>query len=191
MYNDRDPYEQDDAYQKQPDTYHKQPHDASYGQPYDQPYQPYQQPYEEVYYQQEYYEEPIEAPIDEVPMDDAPEIVSTSQAVNLTSTIASISLLAALFLCFADQRSQAIRRFSIQSVGLGAVHIGLAFTFWLINALLGWVPFIGYWIHIMLVVILIAITLLFLMFRVRMMFHAYRGEAHVLPVIGESLRRFE
>ena len=53
---------------------------------------------------------------------DAPEVISTSQAVNLTSTIASLSALFALFFCFADQRSRAVRRFSVQSVGLGAKH---------------------------------------------------------------------
>ena len=42
---------------------------------------------------------------------DAPEVISTSQAVNLTSTIASLSALFALFFCFADQRSRAVRRF--------------------------------------------------------------------------------
>lgn len=180
MYKDNDPYDQDDVYSDQPNS-------SSYGEElYEQPHQSYQQTFNEEFYEPTYYEEPIEAL-----HDDATEIVSTSQAVNITSTIASISTLAALFLCFADQRSQAIRRFSIQSVGLGVVHVALAFVFWLINALLAWVPFIGYWIHVMLVVIFIAATLLFFASRIHMMFHAYRGEAHVLPLIGESLRRFE
>ena len=41
------------------------------------------------------------------PQQEEPEIISTSQAVNLTSTIASLSSLFALFFCFADQRSRA------------------------------------------------------------------------------------
>ena len=120
-----------------------------------------------------------------------PEIVSTSQAVNLTNALASISVLLALFLCFADQRSRAVRRFAIQSVGFGIIHIGVGFACWIVDVLLGWVPYLGYWLHLMLLVIMIAISILFLSLRVVMMFHAYRGEAYTLPIFGKSLRRFE
>ena len=39
--------------------------------------------------------------------------------------------------------------------------------------------------------LLCAVTLGVLVLRVRMMFSAYRGEAYVLPYIGQALRRFE
>lgn len=120
-----------------------------------------------------------------------PEIISTSQAVNLTSTIASFSTLAALFLCFADQRSRAIRRFSVQSVGIGALHLALGLICWLLNVLLGWIPGLGGVITILLTILIVAATVLVYVLRFRMMLHAYRGEAFVLPVIGETLRRFE
>ena len=120
-----------------------------------------------------------------------PEIISTSQAINLTCSLASISVLFALFLCFADQRSRAVRRFAIQSVGFGAIHIGVGVVCWLVDMLLGWVPYLGYWLHLMLSVVMIAVSILFVAIRVVMMFHAYRGEAYSLPVFGESLRRFE
>ena len=103
---------------------------------------------------------------------DAPEVISTSQAVNLTSTIASLSALFALFFCFADQRSRAVRRFSVQSVGLGAIHLLLGMVIWIL-------------------LVLIVATVIVIVLRVRMALHAYRGEAHVLPVIGQALRRFE
>jgi len=119
------------------------------------------------------------------------EIISTSQAVNLTSTIASLSALAALFLCFADQRSRAVRRFSVQSVGLGAVHIALGMVCWILSAILGWIPLVGYLLYLLMLILFIAATVLIVVLRVGMMFHAYRGEAYVLPVIGLSLRRFE
>ncbi len=121
----------------------------------------------------------------------SPEIISTSQAVNLTSTMASLSALFALFLCFADQRSRAIRRFSVQSVGLGALHLALGMVCWLLSAILGWVPFIGYWLYVLLIVAFVAASIGILALRVRMMLSAYRGHAHVLPVIGEALRTFE
>lgn len=180
MYKDRDPYEQDDAYDTQPDDL-SSPQEA-----YDQPYQQYQPPYGDSYDDQTYYEEPVYDT-----QNGQPEIVSTSQAINITCTVASLSALAALFLCFADQRSRAVRRFSIQSVGLGIAHIGFGLACWLVDMLLGWVPYIGYWIHILLIGVVIAVSILFFLLRIRMMFHAYRGEAHLLPLIGQSLRRFE
>ncbi len=120
-----------------------------------------------------------------------PEIISTSQAVNLTGTIASLSILAALFLCFADQRSRAVRRFSVQSVGLGVAQVAVGLVCWLLSAVLGWIPIVGYVFYVLMVVVFIAATALAFVLRVRMMLHAYRGEAYVLPVVGYALRRFE
>ena len=122
---------------------------------------------------------------------DAPEVISTSQAVNLTSTIASLSALFALFFCFADQRSRAVRRFSVQSVGLGAIHLLLGMVIWILCEILGWIPLVGSVLRGLLLLVLIVATVIVIILRVRMALHAYRGEAHVLPVIGQPLRRFE
>lgn len=120
-----------------------------------------------------------------------PLIISTSQAVNLTGTIASLSALFALFLCFADQRSRAVRRFSVQSVGLGALHLAVGMACWILSAVLGWVPLVGYIVYILMNAVFIGASGVALVLRVRLMLHAYRGEAYVLPVIGQALRRFE
>ena len=125
------------------------------------------------------------------PQQEEPEIISTSQAVNLTSTIASLSALFALFFCFADQRSRAVRRFSVQSVGLGAIHLLLGMVIWILCEVLGWIPLIGSVLRGLLLLVLTHATILVIVLRVRMALHAYRGEAHVLPVIGQALRRFE
>ncbi len=122
---------------------------------------------------------------------ETPEIISTSQAVNLTSTIASLSALFALFFCFADQRSRAVRRFSVQSVGLGALHLLLGMVVWILCEVLGWIPLIGSVLRGLLLLVLTIATIAVIVLRVRMALHAYRGEAHVLPVIGQALRRFE
>lgn len=122
---------------------------------------------------------------------EAPEIISTSQAVNLTSTIASLSALFALFFCFADQRSRAVRRFSVQSVGLGALHLLLGMVVWILCEVLGWIPLIGSVLRGLLLLALTVATIAVIVLRVRMALHAYRGEAHVLPIIGQALRRFE
>lgn len=125
------------------------------------------------------------------PQEEGPEVISTSQAINLTCTLASMSLLFALFLCFADQRSRAVRRFSVQSVGLGVVHVALGMVIWILSLLLGWIPVLGAVLSLLLLVAFIAATVGVIVLRVRMMMSAYRGVAHVLPVFGESLRRFE
>ena len=125
------------------------------------------------------------------PQQEEPEIISTRQAVNLTSTIASLSALFALFFCFADQRSRAVRRFSVQSVGLGAIHLLLGMVIWILCEVLGWIPLIGGVLRGLLLLVLTLATILVIVLRVRMALHAYRGEAHVLPVIGQALRRFE
>ena len=125
------------------------------------------------------------------PQQEEPEIISTSQAVNLTSTIASLSALFALFFCFADQRSRAVLRFSVQSVGLGAIHLLLGMVIWILCEVLGWIPLIGSVLRGLLLLVLTLATILVIVLRVRMALHAYRGEAHVLPVIGQALRRFE
>ena len=125
------------------------------------------------------------------PQQEEPEIISTSQAVNLTSTIASLSALFALFFCFADQRSRAVRRFSVQSVGLGAIHLLLGMVIWILCEVLGWIPLIGGVLRGLLLLVLTLAMILVIVLRVRMALHAYRGEAHVLPVIGQALRRFE
>ena len=122
---------------------------------------------------------------------DAPEVISTSQAVNLTSTIASLSALFALFFCFADQRSRAVRRFSVQSVGLGAIHLLLGMVIWILCEILGWIPLVGSVLRGLLLLVLTVATVIVIILRVRMALYAYRGEAHVLPVIGQALRRFE
>lgn len=122
---------------------------------------------------------------------ETPEIISTSQAVNLTSTIASLSALFALFFCFADQRSRAVRRFSVQSVGLGALHLLLGMVVWILCEVLGWIPLIGSVLRGLLLLALTVATIAVIVLRVRMALHAYRGEAHVLPIIGQALRRFE
>lgn len=118
-------------------------------------------------------------------------VISTSQAINLTCTLASLSALFALFLCFADQRSRAVRRFSVQSVGLGIAHIAMGMILWILSAILGLIPLVGYYLYLLLVILLAVVSVAVLLLRIRMMFHAYRGVAYVLPVIGHTLRRFE
>lgn len=118
-------------------------------------------------------------------------VISTSQAINLTCTLASLSTLFALLLCFADQRSRAVRRYAVQSVGLGVLHIAIGMVCWILSAILGWIPLAGYYLYILMVAAFIVASVFVLVLRVRLMFNAYRGLAYVLPAIGQTLRKFE
>lgn len=120
-----------------------------------------------------------------------PDVISTSQAINLTTTLASASLLFSIFLLFADQRSRAVRRYAVQSVGLGVLHVAVALLCWIVSLLIGWAPLIGALVRLILRLVLLAFSALALVLRVRMMYSAYRGVAWVLPLIGPRLRRFE
>ncbi|MDR1262568.1 MAG: hypothetical protein LBK46_03640 [Oscillospiraceae bacterium] len=124
---------------------------------------------------------------------DAPvgAVISNNPVVNLTATFASASFLAGLFLCFADAHSKTIRRYSVQSVGLGAAWIAFAMAAWILALLAAFIPFVGGALAAVFYIICGAGTLVYAVTRVKMMFSAYRGLAYVLPVIGETLRRFE
>ena len=137
------------------------------------------------------YEETDQYSWTEDPQLPPPNIISTSQAINLTCTLASLSTLFALFLCFADQRSRAVRRFAVQSVGLGALHIAAGMAFWILSAVFGAIPWIGFWFFLLFLIAFILASGLAVVLRVRMMLYAYRGEAYALPYIGEKLRVFE
>ncbi|HML48577.1 MAG TPA: hypothetical protein PKE04_17675 [Clostridia bacterium] len=118
-------------------------------------------------------------------------VISTNQTVNLTATLSSMCFVIGLFFCFADQRSRTIRRYSVQSVGLGAFWAGAIMSLWILAAIFGWIPVIGRTLSILCLIIGLICTILDLGLRVRLMLNAYRGLAYVLPGIGTLLRRFE
>ncbi|MDR0396111.1 MAG: hypothetical protein LBH66_02270 [Oscillospiraceae bacterium] len=118
-------------------------------------------------------------------------VISNNPVVNLTATIASASFMAGLFLCFADTRSKTIRRYSVQSVGLGAAWIAFAMAVWILALLVSYIPIAGGALETALYVVGGIGTIVCFITRVRMMFSAYRGLAYALPVVGATLRKFE
>ncbi|MDR2505649.1 MAG: hypothetical protein LBD16_06040 [Oscillospiraceae bacterium] len=125
------------------------------------------------------------------PEEQSGTIISNNPVVNLTATAASASFLSGLFLCFADQRSRTIRRFAVQSAGLGLIFIVAEILVWIFGALFSVIPYVGGVLTGLAIAAGAIVLLITLYFRVRMMFAAYRGVAYVLPVVGEVLRRFE
>lgn len=154
--------QQDQAWEQQP-IYEARPMDQM-----DDPYAEY--PYEEV--PQEPYDD--EAPVEE------PEVIATNGTVKLTCTLAAFCSLLALFFAFADKRSRAIHHFSVQSLGFGRrVHILGAAALVFIGGLLGAIPFLGFLVTILCWLLYIALLVVCVGVRVRLMLAAMR--AYVLP----------
>lgn len=118
-------------------------------------------------------------------------VISTNLTINLICTLCAIGGLLGLFFYFADKRSQAVRRYAVQSIALLFVYaIGATLCF-VLGAVLGVIPLLGGVLKAACNLAWLALTVLDLVARVKMMLHAYAGEAYVLPVIGEQARSFE
>lgn len=126
---------------------------------------------------------------DESTWDDAPPIIATNGTVKLTCTLAAMLSPFALFLCFEEKRSNAVRHFARQSAGLGCVHVALGLVLFIIGSLLGGVPFLGLLTNAVCWLCYIMVAMVTLFFRVRMMKYAWRGWRYTLPVIGRRLEK--
>lgn len=188
-----EPYRSAAAYQAGYDqeAYAQAPYQEGYGQlsyeeaPYGE--QPYEEaPYEEPLYQEGYEEESRRGAFQE---EEAQQVIATNSTVKLTCTLAAMMSLFALFLCFAEKKSNAIRHFSRQSVGLAAAHLALALALALLGTLLGVIPFLGFLVNLVCWLCYIAVAIVAVFLRVRMMLYAWRGLKFTLPVIGRRLER--
>ena len=181
-YDEQVPYDNQTPYGDQPPYDEPVPYDGHPpygGQPSynDQPYYGEQPPYQ----QEPFYKE---APSE-------PELVSTSQAINLTCTLAALSGLFALFLYIADKRSEAVRRICVQSVVLTGGFLGASLVLWILGTLLSIIPFLGVILMVVFWLLFCALAILVIYLKVQMMLRAYQGYAYQLPIVGERLRKFE
>ena len=118
------------------------------------------------------------------------DVIATNGTVKLTCTLAAMMSVFALFLCYAEKNSPAIRRFSVQSVTLSAVHllVGIALAF--VGSLLGFIPILGFLITLVCWLVYIALLIAVLVVRVRMMLAAYQGLKFSLPLLDGAIDRF-
>jgi len=170
-----------------------------YEQAYDSPEYPqseYEQLYEQSFYQAHeqlymgpYQEQsPLPSP---VPEPRRAALVSTNATINLTCTLCAGCGLFGLFLYFSDKRSRAVRRCAVQSAGLLCVTAFLAAALTILAALFDYIPLIGRAMNALMWILLAGLLCTDMFLRIRLMSHAYRGEAYVLPVIGRQCRQYE
>lgn len=117
------------------------------------------------------------------------DVLATNTGVRLACTMAAMMGLFALFLCWAEQESRVIRRFSVQSAALTALHAALGGMALLLSTLLGAIPFFGLMVTLLCLLGYIAGLILLLITRVRLMQRAWQGVRFALPAALERLVR--
>lgn len=143
---------------------------------------------DEVLEDDRYYDmEPVEQ---EPRVDAVEEIVSTEAVVKLTCTLVAMLPPFALSLIFAEKKSRAIRHYALQSVGLTVCHLLTAGALLVVNAVFGGIPYLGFLLNLILWIVYIALAIVMLVVRIRMMFVAWQGGRFTLPLVGHMLDRY-
>ena len=152
--------------------------------PGDEP--PYEEPYDEAPYDEAPYDEP-ERPTRVRPQ---PEVIATNTAIRLTCTLCAMCGLLAVFMCWAEKESRAIRHFAVQSTAVMALHAFGALLLFLVSGLLGGIPFLGFLLTMVCWLVYFALLVVIVVVRARMMLHAWRGIRFTLPGLWRMLERF-
>lgn len=117
-------------------------------------------------------------------------LLATNTGVRLACTMAAMMSLFALFLCWAERESRVIRRFAVQSVALAGVHLCGIAVLAVISLLVGRIPYLGFLMSLMGWLIYIALAILALALRVRLMERAWHGRKYDLPLLERLIRRY-
>ena len=119
-----------------------------------------------------------------------PEVIATNTAIRLTCTLCAMCGLLAIFMCWAEKESRAIRHFAVQSAAVTALHLACVVTLLLVSGLLGGIPFLGFLLTMVCWLLYIAALIVIVVVRARMMLHAWQGIRFMLPGLWRSLERF-
>ena len=96
----------------------------------------------------------------------------------------------ASFLCWAEKESRVIRRFAVQSTVLALLHLLGGALLGIISLLVGSVPYFGFLMRLMGWLIYIAVALVALFLRLKLMVHAWHGRRFDLPLAERFIRRY-
>ncbi len=137
----------------------------------------------------------------ELPQEEKPDILSffpdgeqpllaTNTGVRLACTMAAMLSPFAIFLCFAEKESRVIRRFAVQSAALAVLHLLGGAALGLISLLVGSVPYLGFLMTLMGWLIYVAVALVALFLRVKLMERAWHGRKFDLPLLERLIRKY-
>ena len=177
---------------KAPPVWDRQPYEEpSYEEPTYDEASPYgEEPYEEAPYEAPPYEETYYEPERATRVPPKPEVIATNTAIRLTCTLCAMMGLLAIFMCWAEKESRAIRHFAVQSAAVTGLHLFCALMLFLISGLLGGIPFLGFLLTMVCWLCYIALLIVVVVVRARMMLHAWRGIRFTIPGLWRTLERF-
>lgn len=118
------------------------------------------------------------------------ETIATNTGIRLACAMSAMIGLFAIFLCWTEKESRVIRRFSVQSAALTIVHAAVIIIALAVSFLLGSVPYFGMMVTLVCWLAYIALLIVLVCLRVRLMEHAWHGWKYELPLLEKDLRRF-
>lgn len=121
---------------------------------------------------------------------DEQPLMATNTGVRLACTIAAMLSPFAIFLCWAEKESRVIRRFAVQSAALMVVHLCGAALLGVIAILVGRVPYFGFLMTLLGWLIYVAVAVVVLAMRVKLMERAWHGRKFDLPLLERIIRKY-
>lgn len=119
-----------------------------------------------------------------------PCVIATNTGVRLTCTMAAMIGLFAAFLVWTEKESRVIRRYAVQSAALTAVHLLTAVILVTAGAVCGSVPYLGLLVSLVCWLLYIAIVIILIYLRIKLMENAWHGRGYSLPVLERMIRRY-
>ena len=110
-------------------------------------------------------------------------LLATNTGVRLACTMSAMLSPFALFLCWAEKDKTVIRRFAVQSAALLILHLlGGAFL-GVTSLIVGSVPYLGFLMTLLGWLIYIAVAVVVLILRIKLMERAWHGRRFELPLL--------
>lgn len=117
-------------------------------------------------------------------------LLATNTGVRLACTMAAMLSPFAIFLCWAEKESRVIRRFAVQSTALAALHLCGAALLGIVSLVVGSVPYFGFLMTLLGWLVYIAMAVVVLFLRVKLMERAWHGRRFDLPLIERLIRKY-
>lgn len=142
------------------------------------------------------YEPPAEERLPEQPdiLSFLPEenqpLLATNTGVRLACTMAAMLSPFAVFLCWAEKGSRVIRRFAVQSVALAVLHLLGGAMLGVVSLLVGSIPYLGFLIRLIGWLVYIAVAVVTLFLRIKLMERAWHGRRFNLPLVEMLIQKY-
>lgn len=118
------------------------------------------------------------------------EQLATNTGVRLACTMAAMISLFACFLCWAEKESRVIRRFAVQSAAISAAHLLIGALLLALGFVSGAIPYFGFLMSLLCWLVYIAVLIVLVALRVRLMASAWQGRRYDLPLLERFAKKF-